>query len=167
MSRRNLSKQPKFIHPAAKSRWKEAKRGTWTSTSRNRPLPPPIPEPEAEPEHDNPSTPQMDTPPMTTPREEEEEPEIDMNNTDIADLANVDYDIPTDADVFREAEREQPQPTRHIIGGQDLVNFMYNDFIPAMEKIYKFREELEQQVIPGLEEVSSTLLRIFREHQDG
>ena len=103
---------------------------------------------------------------MTTPREEEEEePEIDMNNTDIADLANVDYDIPTDADVFREAE--QQQPTRHIIGGQDLVNFMYNDFIPAMEKIYKFREELEQQVIPGLEEVSSTLLRIIREHQDG
>ena len=28
MSRRNLTKQPKFIHPAAKSRWKEAKRGT-------------------------------------------------------------------------------------------------------------------------------------------
>ena len=164
MSRRNLSKQPKFIHPAAKSRWKGAKRGTWTSTSRNRQLPPPIPEPE----HDNPSTPQMDTPPMTTPETREEE-EIDMNNTDIADLANVDYDIPTDADVFREAEREQQeqQPTRHIIGGQDLVNFMYNDFIPAMEKIYKFREELEQQVIPGLEEVSSTLLRIIREHQDG
>ena len=43
---------------------------------------------------------------------------------------------------------------------------MYNDFIPAMEKIYKFREELEQQVIPGLEEVT-TLLRIIREHQDG
>ena len=106
---------------------------------------------------------------MTTPETREEEPEIDMNNTDIADLANVDYDIPTDADVFREAEREQQeqQPTRHIIGGQDLVNFMYNDFIPAMEKIFKFREELEQQVIPGLEEVSSTLLRIIREHQDG
>ena len=165
MSRRNLSKQPKFIHPAAKSRWKETKRGTWTSTSRNRQLPPAVPEPEAEPEHDNPSTPQMDTPPTTTPETREEEPEIDMNNTDNADLANVDYDIPTDADVFREAEQQQ-QPTRHIIGGPDLVNFMYNDFIPAMEKIYKFREELEQQVIPGLEEVT-TLLRIIRKHQDG
>ena len=126
MSRRNLSKQPKFIHPAAKSRWKETKRGTWTSTSRNRQLPPAVPE--AEPEHDNPSTPQMDTPPTTTPETREEEPEIDMNNTDNADLANVDYDIPTDADVFREAEQQQ-QPTRHIIGGQDLVNFMYLSLI--------------------------------------
>ena len=109
--------------------------------------------PEVEPEHDNPSTPQVDTPPMMTPEAEEEEPEFDMNNEDIADVDNVDYDIPTDAGVFREAGQ---QPTRHIIGGEDLVNFMYNDFIPAMEKIYKFREELEQQVIPGLEEVSST-----------
>ena len=151
MPRRNLSKQPKFIHPVAKSRWKEAKRGTWTSTSRNRQLPPIEPEPEVEPEHDNPSTPQVDTPPMMTPETGEEEPEFDKNNEDIADVANVDYDIPTDAGVFREAGQ---QPTRHIIGGEDLVNFMYNDFIPAMEKIYKFREELEQQVIPGLEEVS-------------
>ena len=163
MPRRKLTSNPYFIHPKQKNRWKEAKRGTWTTTSMQRRLDPQL---QHRTETEQTVIPETPPPPQqaSTP---EELPTTDTIPTTNESAENDTIDYTQDGNLPDDSV-DEPDDGAYTAGEKDLAAYFMNSYIPALKQLNDIFNQLFSDIYPVFEEAPEAVKRhVLASHNDG